>query len=65
MSDWRLENIDVDRIHQDEFVVDINGERHILTEREADTLMGELSVYGAVNPNKGRYKAYKRKGNNE
>lgn len=64
MTDWQLDNISVDTLRNDgvEYVVDINGERHFLSEREADTLMGELSMCGAKNPNHGRYRKHERGG---
>lgn len=65
MTDWQLDNINVDTLHRDdgnEYVVEINGEKHILSEREADTLKGELSISGVKNPNKGRYNKSQRHG---
>lgn len=58
MANWSHENISVDSIKINdvtEFVVEIRGERFILSEREADALMGEISIYGGKNPNRRRY----------
>jgi len=67
MTNWRRDDIHVDTLHREDgniLVLEIDGQRHFLSEQKADALVGELSISGARNPNRGsRYRLSERSGN--